>query len=222
MIGQPEVVVRAQQQHRLAVEDHARPLRPAHHPHAPMDAELFELRQPVLHVEHAPPVGVVARNLRSAPGRSGARATVRCSASAHSPRRADARRDLLARLRRHELQGHRRDAGGLRDLQAATASRIAYPKGWKVDQTQGLRRRLERDDHAARPRQDAVRGDPALDHPRRGEALRQAGEEPPRGAQDRGQTREIDSDEKIEVPGTKEAHRLKATGLPGAAPIRSR
>ena len=34
VVGEPEVVVRAQQQHRSAVEQHRRPLRPADHPQA--------------------------------------------------------------------------------------------------------------------------------------------------------------------------------------------
>ncbi len=37
VIGEPEVVVRAQEQDRLAVEQHARPLRARHEPHAPVE-----------------------------------------------------------------------------------------------------------------------------------------------------------------------------------------
>ena len=39
VVGEAEVVVRAQQQHALAVEQHARPLRAGHHAHAAVEAQ---------------------------------------------------------------------------------------------------------------------------------------------------------------------------------------
>ena len=56
VVGEAEVVVRAEQQDGLAVEDHARPLRTAHHAHAAIQAERFELVQSVLQIQHVAPV----------------------------------------------------------------------------------------------------------------------------------------------------------------------
>ena len=56
VVGQPEVVVRAEQQDGLAVEDHARSLRTAHHAHAAIQAEPLELVQSVLQIQHLAPV----------------------------------------------------------------------------------------------------------------------------------------------------------------------
>ena len=44
MVGQPERVARAQQQHRPPVEHHARPLRSGDHPHALVQPELVRAR----------------------------------------------------------------------------------------------------------------------------------------------------------------------------------
>ena len=52
MVGQPERVARAQQQHRPPVEHHARPLRSGDHPHALVQTELVELVQAVLEIQH--------------------------------------------------------------------------------------------------------------------------------------------------------------------------
>ncbi len=56
MVGEAEVVVRAQQEDRLAVEDDARALRSAHHAHAAIEAEPLELVQSVLQIQHEAPV----------------------------------------------------------------------------------------------------------------------------------------------------------------------
>ena len=52
MVGEPERVARAQQQHRPPVEHHARALRSGDHPHALVQAELIELVQAVLEIQH--------------------------------------------------------------------------------------------------------------------------------------------------------------------------
>ena len=62
VVRQPEVVVRAQQQDGLAVEDDARPLRTAHHAHAAIQAELLELVQSVLQIQHEAPVYAAERS----------------------------------------------------------------------------------------------------------------------------------------------------------------
>ena len=178
VVGEPEVVVRAQQQHRAPVEDHARALRPADHPHAAMDAELLELRQPVLHVEHAPPVGCGCAEPYAGARTVWARATVRSGAPAHSSRRARAAAGPARGLRRRSVrQGD--DARRLRDLQGRRrAHRLSRGLAGRRGQVPG--RRLARRDHAARPRQDPVRADPALQQPRRRAALRASGRGPPR------------------------------------------
>jgi hypothetical protein len=43
MVGETEVVVRAQQQHRLAVEHHARALRPGYLAQAAVEPQFLEL-----------------------------------------------------------------------------------------------------------------------------------------------------------------------------------
>ena len=50
VIGEAEVVVRAQQQHGLPVEQHARPLRPGHAAHPPVEALVANLVEAVLDV----------------------------------------------------------------------------------------------------------------------------------------------------------------------------
>ena len=57
VIGQPEAVVRAQQQHGLAVEHHVRPLRPADQPHAMLKAQRAELAEAGLDLDHGGPAG---------------------------------------------------------------------------------------------------------------------------------------------------------------------
>ena len=52
VVGQPEVVVRAQQQDRLAVEDHARALRARDLARPAVQAELLELVEAILDVHH--------------------------------------------------------------------------------------------------------------------------------------------------------------------------
>ena len=52
VVGEAEVVVRAQQRDRPAVEDDVRALRTAHEARAPVQAETFELRQPGLDLGH--------------------------------------------------------------------------------------------------------------------------------------------------------------------------
>ena len=53
VVGQAEVVVRAQQQHRLAVEQHGGPLRARHEPQAAAQSGQLELGQPLGYVAHA-------------------------------------------------------------------------------------------------------------------------------------------------------------------------
>ena len=48
MVGEPEVVVRAEQQDALAVEQHARPLRAGDEAHAAVEPELLQLVEAVL------------------------------------------------------------------------------------------------------------------------------------------------------------------------------
>src|SRR5688572_2117039 len=50
VIGEAEVVVRAEQEHGLTVEQHARALRPGHAAHAPVQALVPDLVEPVLDV----------------------------------------------------------------------------------------------------------------------------------------------------------------------------
>ena len=52
VVGEPEVVARAEQQDGPPVEHHPGALRPAHHPHPAIQPELLELSQAVLYVEH--------------------------------------------------------------------------------------------------------------------------------------------------------------------------
>ena len=56
VVGQAEVVVRAEQQDGLAVEYDARSLRTADHAHAAIEAEPLELVQSVLQIQHLAPV----------------------------------------------------------------------------------------------------------------------------------------------------------------------
>ncbi len=62
VVGEAEVVVRAQQEDRLAVEDDARSLRTTHHAHAAIEAELLELVQSVLQIQHEAPVYAAERS----------------------------------------------------------------------------------------------------------------------------------------------------------------
>ena len=64
VIGETEVVVRAQQQHLGAVEQHARPLRPLDQPQPPVQPRAAKLRQALGDVAHslvAPAGGVGVR-----------------------------------------------------------------------------------------------------------------------------------------------------------------
>ena len=62
VVGQPEVVVGAQQQDGLAVQHHARALRPADHAHAAIQAEPLELVESVLQIQHQAPVYAAERS----------------------------------------------------------------------------------------------------------------------------------------------------------------
>ena len=89
VVGQPEAVVRAQQEHRAAVEQHPRPLRAADHAHAAVEAELHELVQPVLQIEHRAPSrteGAASRRHRTP-----SRRTARAPCAGVKPPRADVR-----------------------------------------------------------------------------------------------------------------------------------
>ena len=52
MVREPQVVVRAQQQHGLAVQHDARALRPADHAHAAIEPELLELLEALVDLGH--------------------------------------------------------------------------------------------------------------------------------------------------------------------------
>ena len=69
VVGEPEAVARAQHQHRPPVEHHPRALRPAHHAGASVEAELLELVQAVVEIQHPRSFG----KAEDVP-----RATVRC------------------------------------------------------------------------------------------------------------------------------------------------
>src|SRR5439155_21808293 len=59
VVGEAEIVVRAQQQHGVAVEKHRRALRPRYETQPTAEPEFLELRQPLFDVAHlsAAPAG---------------------------------------------------------------------------------------------------------------------------------------------------------------------
>ena len=130
VVGEAEVVARAQQQHGLAVEHHARPLGAAHHAHAAIEAEPLELVQSVLQIQHvAPSCGSrLARTYMAAPdGTMAACATT--AGTARSPIRGTARRGSRSAPRHRGAARPARLASSPTSTGTASATPPATPIG---------------------------------------------------------------------------------------------